>query len=52
MEGSIRYRMEGSVMESRGGRDFAHPSRPVVGPTQPPVQWVTCLFPAGKAAGV
>ena len=25
-----------------GGRDFPHLSRPDLGPTQPPVQWVTC----------
>ena len=23
-----------------GGQDFSHPSRPVLGPTQPPIQWV------------
>jgi hypothetical protein len=34
------YRLDGPGIESRWGRHFPHPSRPVLGPAQPPVQWV------------
>jgi hypothetical protein len=34
------YGLDGPGIESRWGRDFSHKSRPALGPTQPPVQWV------------
>jgi len=28
-----------------GGSEFLHLSKLTLGPTQPPVQWIMCLFP-------
>ena len=40
---AIRYGLDGPGIESRWWRDFPHPSRPALGLTQPPMQWVPGL---------
>jgi len=40
---ATRYGLDGPGIECRWGRDFPHLSRPAVGPTQPPIQWVPGL---------
>ena len=34
------YRLDGPGIKSWWGQDFLHPSRPALGSTQPPIQWV------------
>jgi hypothetical protein len=48
---ATRHVLDGPGIEFRCGRDFPHPSRPAVGPTEPTVQWVSGLFLARKAGG-
>ena len=40
---ATRYGLDGPEIESRWVRVFPHPSRPVLGPTQPPIQWLPGL---------
>ena len=35
---ATRYGLDGPEIKSLCGRDFPHPSRPALGPTQPPIQ--------------
>jgi len=48
---TTRYGLDGPAIKSRWGRDFPHPSRPTLVPTQPPIQWVPGLFPGVKRPG-
>ena len=45
------YELDGPGIESRWGARFSTPVQTGPGPTQPPVQWVSGLFPVSKTAG-
>jgi hypothetical protein len=40
---ATRYGLDGPGIESQWGRGFPQPSRPALGPTQPPLQWIPGL---------
>jgi hypothetical protein len=40
---ATRYGLNGLGIESRWRRDFAHPSRPALGPNQTHTQWILGL---------
>jgi hypothetical protein len=44
------YGMHGPGIEIQWQQDIPQPSRPTLGPTQPPVTWVPGLFPGSQAA--
>jgi hypothetical protein len=43
-----RYELGSEGMDFPGGGEIPHPSRPALGSTQPPVQWLPRLFPGVK----
>jgi hypothetical protein len=47
----LGYGLDGPRIQTRWRRDFPRPSKPALGPTQPPVQLVPGLYPKVKRPG-
>jgi hypothetical protein len=49
---ATRYALDGPGIESQWRRDLPHTSRPVLGPTRPPIRWVLGLSRGRSGRGV
>ena len=49
---ATRCGMDGPWIESWWDREFPHPSRQALGPTQPPIPWVKGLYRCQSGRGV